>query len=193
MINLGQNALGIVNRGVVASDNPDPQGRGLLTVDPSDSLGFDNTQGQLLARNGATLVVAGIDWAKSAAKCGRFVEQTCGEETNLLLAHNPKAFGKATELRIPLTLSGHTHGGHVALKSRPNVNLALAHRKSHGLFENGPSRLYVTTGVGDWFPLRVNCPAEFAIITMRHAPQAFVVEDVEPKKKRKKRKGKKKG
>ncbi len=145
-----------------------------------------------ITRNGATLMVAGIDWANTAAKCAKFVERTCGEDSHLLLAHNPKAFGKAADLRIPLTLSGHTHGGHVALKSRPNVNLALAHRKSHGLFENGPSRLYVTTGVGDWFPLRVNCPAEFAMITMRHAPQAFIEED-EPKKKKRKRKGRRKG
>ena len=130
-----------------------------------------------VTRNGAKLIIAGIDWANSASKCGGFVERTCGGHAHLLLAHNPKAFRKAAEMGIPLTLCGHTHGGHIALKNRPNVNLALTQRHSQGLFENGASRLYVTTGVGDWFPLRVNCPAEFAVITMRHAPQAFVIED----------------
>lgn len=143
-----------------------------------------------ITRNGSRLVVSGIDWSKTAAGCRRNVDLACGEDTNLLLAHNPKAFGRAAEREIPLTLSGHTHGGHIALKNRPNVNLALGHRKSYGLFENGSSRLYVTAGVGDWFPLRVNCPAEIAMITMRHAPQAFIVEDEQPKKKKRRRKKK---
>ena len=139
-----------------------------------------------VTRNGEKLIIAGIDWANSASKCGSLVERTCGERAHLLLAHNPKAFRKAAELGIPLTLSGHTHGGHIALKNRPNVNLAFTQRHSQGLFENGASRLYVTTGVGDWFPLRVNCPAEFAMITMRHAPQAIIVDEAEsPQKYRK--------
>ena len=74
----------------------------------------------------------------------------------------------AAGLGVPLTLAGHTHGGHIAMKGRPNANLALTHRYRSGLYTDGPSRLYVTTGVGDWFPVRVNCPAEIAIITMRY-------------------------
>jgi len=90
---------------------------------------------------------------------------------DLLLAHNPKAFLHAADIEIPLTLAGHTHGGQIALKHRPNANLALSHRHRVGLFQQGPSRLYVTSGVGAWFPLRINCPAEIAIITMRHEPE----------------------
>ena len=40
-----------------------------------------------------------------------------------------------------------------------------------GLYSEGDSRLYVTTGVGAWFPLRINVPAEIAMITMRSAPR----------------------
>ena len=57
-----------------------------------------------------------------------------------------------------------------------NASLALTHRHRAGLFDSGPSRLFVTTGVGSWFPLRVNCPPEIAIITMQHAPEAAEVE-----------------
>ena len=71
---------------------------------------------------------------------------------------------------MALTLSGHTHGGQVALPRRPNTNLAISHRHSAGLFEIGDSRLFVTRGVGSWFPLRVNCPPEVAMLTMRHGP-----------------------
>lgn len=119
-------------------------------------------------RNGDHLTLAGIDWAKTPIECARNVNEACNGSTHLLLAHNPKAFLRARELNIPLTLAGHTHGGQVALKSNPNTNLAVSHRLSAGLFVSGPSNLFVTTGVGAWFPLRVNCPAEIAIITMRH-------------------------
>ena len=123
-----------------------------------------------IRRNGTALTVAGVSWASTSRACGRRVEGACDEATDLLLAHNPRTFARAAEIGVPLTLAGHTHGGQVALKNRPNANLALAHRHGAGLFESGSSRLFVTTGVGSWFPLRLNCPAEVAVITMRHIP-----------------------
>lgn len=129
-------------------------------------------------RNGDPLTLAGIEWAKTSAACARFVERACNGGSDLLLAHNPKAFPAAADRAVPLTLSGHTHGGQIALKGRPNANLAISHRHSAGLFEKGHSRLFVTTGVGSWFPLRLNCPAEIAIITMKHAARpAITIED----------------
>jgi predicted MPP superfamily phosphohydrolase len=120
---------------------------------------------------GRSLVVAGIDWARSAQACARHVDQTCRHVVHLLLSHNPKAFGRAAIMGIPLTLAGHTHGGQIALPSRPNANLSLTHRRSAGLFHRGHSRLYVTAGVGGWFPLRLNCPPEVTILTARHSPR----------------------
>lgn len=120
-----------------------------------------------IRRGDDRLVVAGIGWARTAAACASRVRATCGDETHLLLAHNPKAFVAAAELGVPLTLSGHTHGGQVALPGFPKMNLAMSHRHSAGLFERAASRLFVTVGVGSWFPLRWNCPAEVVMITMR--------------------------
>ena len=119
-------------------------------------------------RNGSALIVAGVDWARSAVRCARNVDLAGGEQAHLLLTHNPKAFLRATDLGIPVTLAGHTHGGQIAMKKRPNANLALTHRRSAGLFQTDGSLLYVTSGVGAWFPLRVNCPAEIAMLTIRH-------------------------
>ncbi|UCD74055.1 MAG: metallophosphoesterase [Phycisphaerales bacterium] len=124
-----------------------------------------------IGRNGQRLVVAGIDWAWSSQACARHVNRTCRHVVHLLLSHNPKAFRRAALLGIPLTLAGHTHGGQVALPNRPNTNLSLTHRRSAGLFRRGHSRLYVTTGVGGWFPLRVNCPPEVVILRVRHLPR----------------------
>ncbi len=123
-----------------------------------------------ISRNGVSMVVGGIEWGKSAVVCARHVDLTCGDgqDPHLLLAHNPKAFLRAADMGIPLTLSGHTHGGQIAMKKRPNANLAFAHRRSAGEFHSDGSMLYVTSGVGAWFPLRVNCPAEIAMLTIRH-------------------------
>jgi hypothetical protein len=117
--------------------------------------------------NGSKLHIAGIDWAKSQKKCSAKVDLVCRDETHLLLSHNPKAFQGAARHNIPLTLSGHTHGGQLAVRDKPGANLAVAHKHSSGLYDRGDSRLFVTVGVGAWFPLRINCPAEVAIITIR--------------------------
>ncbi len=125
-----------------------------------------------ISRNGVSMVVAGIEWGKSAMACARHVDAACGDgqDPHLLLSHNPKAFLRAADLGIPLTLSGHTHGGQIAMKKRPNTNLSLTHRRSIGQFQTDGSMLYVTSGIGAWFPLRVNCPAEIAMLTIRHEP-----------------------
>lgn len=117
--------------------------------------------------NGRELSIGGIEWARTPALCQQQVDRALGDgQVDLLLSHNPKAFDQAVERRVPLMLSGHTHGGQIARKNRPDANLAVSHRRSAGLYEHGDSRLFVTVGVGAWFPVRMNCPAEVAIITM---------------------------
>jgi predicted MPP superfamily phosphohydrolase len=118
-----------------------------------------------IGHNGDVLSVAGIDWAKTSKQCRTKVEKVCDKQTHLLLSHNPKAFKAASELGVPLTLSGHTHGGQLAMPKRRGANLAVVHRYTSGTYVRGDSRLFVTVGVGAWFPLRVNCPAEVALIT----------------------------
>lgn len=124
-----------------------------------------------VARGG--LRIAGIDWSRTIEGNAREVRGVVGEKfvPHLLLAHNPKAFREAAKLRVPLTLAGHTHGGQFALlpqlrnRSRAAADRAL--RAGH--YHEGGSHLFVTTGVGGWFPLRVNCPAEVVVITVRRA------------------------
>lgn len=134
----------------------------------------------LLRHNGRELNISGIDWARTVELNSTFVEHACDDRTDLLLAHNPKAFPKAAEMGVPITLAGHTHGGQLAMRRNRRANLAFTHKHSAGLFTEGRCRLYVTSGVGAWFPLRVNVPPEIALITMRHAE----VERDEPKRKR---------
>lgn len=124
-----------------------------------------------LQHRGESLHVAGINWATSLGKCTEKVNRVCDENTHLLLSHNPKAFKSAANKSIPLTLSGHTHGGQLAIRNKKYANLAITHKYSSGMYESGNSRLFVTVGVGAWFPLRVNCPAEVVLITMRSTSQ----------------------
>lgn len=113
------------------------------------------------------LVVGGIDWDKSVKALKTRVQRVADRSPALLLAHNPKAFLAASRFDIPLTLAGHTHGGQVARKGHPEMNLAVAHRLSAGFYHRDDSTLFVTVGTGSWFPLRVQCPAEVVVLTCR--------------------------
>jgi predicted MPP superfamily phosphohydrolase len=126
--------------------------------------------------------IAGIDWASETAHLEAMVRSTLsgapmrdadvdGDEFRLLLAHHPHAFDAAAAMQVDLTLAGHTHGGQVVLKhpgKRSAVALgSLAFQYTRGVYHQGPSALHVTTGIGSWFPLRVRCPAEIALLTLR--------------------------
>lgn len=84
----------------------------------------------------------------------------------ILLAHHPHAFDTAAELGIPLTLSGHTHGGQLMLTDKIGAGPALF-RYWSGLYRKKDSALVVSNGVGSWFPLRINAPAEIIHLTLR--------------------------
>jgi uncharacterized protein len=90
----------------------------------------------------------------------------------VMLAHDPRRLHEAASLRLPLVLSGHTHGGQVSL---PIVG-ALAARKfpvAEGIGRQGDTSLFVSRGVGTVIlPCRIDCPPEVAIVTLRRAPAA---------------------
>src|SRR5262249_11454453 len=86
----------------------------------------------------------------------------------ILLGHHPHAFDAAKEAGIPLTLSGHTHGGPLMLNERLGAG-ALFIRYWSGLYQSGNSSLVVSNGAGNWFPLRINAPAEIVKITLKAA------------------------
>jgi predicted MPP superfamily phosphohydrolase len=43
----------------------------------------------------------------------------------------------------------------------------LRFRYWSGTYRRGDARLFVNNGVGNWFPLRVNAPAEIVKLTLR--------------------------
>jgi uncharacterized protein len=87
--------------------------------------------------------------------------------TTILLAHDPRRLAQAAELDVPLVLSGHTHGGQVLL---PGVG-AIAGREFPvlaGQARQINTTLFVSRGVGTvYIPVRINCPPEVAVLTLR--------------------------
>ena len=136
----------------------------------------------LLDYEGHRVVICGIDWAHKAGDMRQYVRQALHgagrhkqDDLRILLSHHPDAFDTAVNHHVDLTLAGHTHGGQVVLSNnhgkKGSIGLgSLAHRYPRGLYRRGNSYLYVNSGVGTWFPLRVNCPAEIACLTLRCEP-----------------------
>jgi hypothetical protein len=86
----------------------------------------------------------------------------------VLLAHHPHAFDAAVEADLPLTLSGHTHGGQLMFDSQHGAGPAFF-RYWSGLYTRGRGQMIVSNGVGNWFPIRINAPAEIVHVTLRYA------------------------
>jgi predicted MPP superfamily phosphohydrolase len=87
----------------------------------------------------------------------------------VLLSHDPRRLTEATALKIPLVLSGHTHGGQVVL---PVVGALAAQRFPvvAGIGRLEETTMFVSRGIGTVFiPIRMNCPPEVAVLTLRQA------------------------
>lgn len=96
----------------------------------------------------------GRDWARgvlSDARLADLLEAAPAEVPVLLLAHRPDIFEQAAEAGIPLTLSGHTHGGQLAVPwfGGRRRNLAeFVTAFDRGLYRRGDAHLYVNCGLG---------------------------------------------
>lgn len=115
--------------------------------------------------NGQAVELLGLAWKapveavlKGDRKAGSFP---------ILLAHHPHAFDHADG--IPLTLSGHTHGGQLMLNEELGAGPVMF-RYWSGLYRRNDRALVVSNGVGNWFPLRANAPAEIVHIVLRRTP-----------------------
>jgi predicted MPP superfamily phosphohydrolase len=72
---------------------------------------------------------------------------------------------------VDLMLSGHTHGGQVRLPiAGPLILPPLGRRYIKGLFQFGPTQLYVNRGIGTvGLPFRFHCPSEITHFTLARA------------------------
>jgi predicted MPP superfamily phosphohydrolase len=125
-----------------------------------------------IVRDHVRVVVAGIGGSHRAAPGAEAPWARLSGVPTLLLAHDPAVFETAAAAGVPLTLSGHTHAGQVALPPLGRwVNMArLAARYTRGLYRSGTSQLYVSAGLGiTGLPMRLGAPPEIAVLELRGA------------------------
>ena len=108
------------------------------------------------------LLVGGVDWGRSIGVLDRAVDRL-PRAPDLLLAHNPKAFHAAAARGVPLTLSGHTHGGQVAPLGVALTLPGGSGRYVAGWYRDAGPPMYVSRGIGtSMVPVRIGATPELA-------------------------------
>lgn len=117
-----------------------------------------------LQREGETLHVLGVDWARRA----RWPETV--PRPFVVVAHGPQAVLEAEPRGALAVLAGHTHGGQVclpgfgALRSKTRLPRHL----EQGVHRVGRTWLVVSRGIGEsLLPLRFACPPEIVVVSLQ--------------------------
>jgi predicted MPP superfamily phosphohydrolase len=115
---------------------------------------------------GEAISVGGLRyWSTKTSDIDRVFSKSSGFP--ILLAHDPRRLTQAAQVGLPLVLSGHTHGGQVVI---PGLGAPAATRFPvvAGVGRRGRTTLFVSRGLGTvMLPVRLNCPPEVAVLTLR--------------------------
>lgn len=143
---------------------------------------------------GAGLALVGLAdlWSGDFHPAGTFAALSPATP-RIVLSHNPETAALLQPWRIDLQLSGHTHGGQIVLPKigplpqwiepvrkviPPPIRRWLpylaqdSHKMikhwewSQGFHQVGANYLYVSRGLGTYFPGRLFCPPEVTVITL---------------------------
>ena len=138
-----------------------------LLVNESDKLEINNT---------VLYVIGTEDWGHGEyhkySNLDKAIKYTDNESFKILIAHNPKQWREQilSETNIPLTLSGHTHGGQAGFKIaglRFSI-MRLIEKNWGGLYHDNDQFLYVNRGLGCVGDLvRVDMEPEITVITLK--------------------------
>jgi uncharacterized protein len=94
---------------------------------------------------------------------------------SILLSHTPEAYQAAARAGFDLMLSGHTHGGQLCLPGGIPIKLEARLPRSFGAgaWRYGEMAGYTSVGAGtSLLPVRLNCPAEITLHTLRRVAAA---------------------
>jgi uncharacterized protein len=115
---------------------------------------------------GEALDLIGIRyWTRKIADIAKLARGATA--ASIFISHTPMRLTEAAALGLPLMLSGHTHGGQVVLPVLgPIAASGFPIIAGEGHRENTTG--FVSRGVGTvYVPVRVHCPPEVAVLTLR--------------------------
>jgi len=129
-------------------------------------------------RNGATIVIAGIDDAHffRADDVEKAASGRAPDDYSILLSHTPEIYRRAVQAGFDLMLSGHTHGGQICLPGQVPLTLDsdLPRRFGAGAWQHKGMTGYTSRGAScSIIPVRFNCPPEITLHTLRTASVAL--------------------
>ncbi len=159
-----------------------------------EAVGIQVLWNQLAFPFGAALPLVGLAdfWSKEFNPAAVF-EQLDPQLPRLVLSHNPDTAAPLQQWRVDLQLSGHTHGGQIAIPGLGSVPTLYQAVRSYvpkllrpwipymredcyrvvqhwewakGLHQINQNQLYVNRGLGTYAPGRLFCPPELTLISL---------------------------
>lgn len=149
-------------------------------VETMNNIGFNvlrNSRTYIFNNPQDSIRIAGTDnWGKPPFQpWGDLNKTMLNADTNtftILLSHDPSLWTNKIKGKknIDLTLSGHTHGLQVGIKT-DNFKfspISLKYKYWGGLYEYENQKLYINTGFGFiGFPARIGIPPEITVLTLK--------------------------
>jgi predicted MPP superfamily phosphohydrolase len=134
-----------------------------------------NNTAVTVTRGGAVIALAGIDdWNIGRPDLDGALSEAhriAPDAPVILISHNPDAALEAASRGVPLTLSGHTHGGQVRIPGRPVLVRMSRYRLDDGRYVHEGRHIVVSRGLGvSGIPLRIACQPEALFVTLRDSP-----------------------
>jgi predicted MPP superfamily phosphohydrolase len=110
-----------------------------ITTLKNESVALTHGRGRCVLGAIDDLILGEPDWPRLVSRHG---------PPHLLLAHNPDQFYEAEGHGVPLTLSGHTHGGQIRFPNGPPIIRHSRFCLDEGLYSFRSSLLLVSRGLG---------------------------------------------
>lgn len=138
----------------------------------------DAGQGFWLAGLGNQHPFPDRDRADSAGELREAMGFVTDDAPVVLLAHEPEIFSMLddTEYRIPLQISGHTHGGQVRVfGAAPLIMAADNDTYSWGRYDENGRTMIVSGGIGcSVLPMRMGCVPEITVVEISEPGPAYL-------------------
>lgn len=124
-----------------------------------------------ISRGTKRIIVAGLESVWGGRPSLPMALRGAGPKDTIILGmHEPDYWDQARkDKRVALQVSGHTHGGQLRIPMHGALRLPRYGRKyDSGLFNDRSQFLLVNRGIGTiTYHVRVNCPPEISLITLR--------------------------